>query len=146
RTILAAGSVARLGDPVAGAAMLAALHTGNATAARAEIMENASDWPKAAEAWTEYAVLALPESGILDETQMKTVLRLATATARAGDDAGLTQLRGRYRDRIGAGPLPDMFRLLTVEPIRTEADMGRSKQEISLAASLATDLKAIKPH
>jgi hypothetical protein len=77
---------------------------------------------------------------------MKTVLRLATATARAGDDAGLTQLRGRYRDRIGAGPLPDMFRLLTVEPIRTEADMGRSKQEISLAASLATDLKAIKPH
>jgi hypothetical protein len=39
-----------------------------------------------------------------------------------------------------------MFRLLTVEPIRTEADMGRSKQEISLAASLPTDLKAIKPH
>lgn len=146
RTILAAGSVARLGDPVAGAAMLAALHTGNATAARAEIMENASDWPKAAQAWTEYAALALPESGMLDETQMKTVLRLATATARAGDDDGLTQLRGRYRDRIGAGPLPDMFRLLTVEPIRTEADMGRSKQEISLAASLPTDLKAIKPH
>jgi tetratricopeptide (TPR) repeat protein len=144
RTILRAASVARLGDPAAAAAMLVPLHTGPATEARAQILENASDWAAAARAWAECAALTLPKSGMLDETQAKTILRLATATARANDDAGLAELRLNFGDRIGTGPLPDMFRLLTAEPIRTTADVGRSKQEISLAASLPSDLKAIK--
>ena len=49
--------------------------------------------------------LTLPESGPLDEAQTRTLLRLATATARAGDDAGLITLRQKFGDRIGAGPL-----------------------------------------
>ena len=55
------------------------------------------------------------------------LLRLATATARADDDAGLAQLRRELRPRIGAGPLGDMFRLLTAEPVSTTADIKRSQ-------------------
>jgi tetratricopeptide (TPR) repeat protein len=144
RTILRAGSVARLGDPSAGAAMLAPLRTLRATEARAQVWENALDWPQAAQAWTDVAALTLPESGMLDDAQSRTVLRLATATARSGDDAGLADLRAKYGARIGSGPLADMFRLLTAEPIRTTADMGRSKREMSLAASVPAGLRAMQ--
>jgi hypothetical protein len=144
RTILRAGSVARMGDPAAAGALLAPLHTGSAAEARAQILENASDWAGAERAWADCAALTLPESGMLDETQTRTVLRLTTATARANDDAGLTELRGKYGNRIGASPLGDMFRLLTVEPIRTSADIKRSQREVSLAASLPANLKALQ--
>jgi hypothetical protein len=50
----------------------------------------------------------------------------------------------KYRERIGAGALGDMFRLLTVEPIRTVSDIARSKQEMNLAESLPTNLKALQ--
>jgi hypothetical protein len=123
--------------------MLAPLHTSRATEARAQILEDASDWTAAQQAWSDCAALALPESGTLDDAQTRIVLRLATATARAGDDAGLAALRAKYGDRIGAGPFGDMFRLLTVEPIRTAADIKRSKQELNLVASLPVGLKAL---
>jgi hypothetical protein len=144
RTIIRAGAVARLGDPAAATAMLLPLRTGPAIQARAQIMEAASDWAGAEQAWSECATLTLPENGTLDEPQTRTVLRLATATARAGDDAGLAALRTKYGSRIGATPLGDMFRLLTVEPILTTGDIKRSKQEMSLAASLPAELKALK--
>jgi tetratricopeptide (TPR) repeat protein len=144
RTILRANAVARLGDPTAGAALLAPLRTGRAAEARAQIMENASDWPGAVRAWADCAELTLPGGGMLDEAQTRIVLRLATATARAGDDAGLAELRAKYGARMGNGPQADMFRLLTVEPIRTTADMGRSKQEMSLAGSLPAGVKALQ--
>jgi len=145
RTILRAGSVARMGDPTAAAALLAPLHTAPATEARAQILENASDWTAAEQAWADCAALTLPPDGTLDEAQTRTVLRLATATARAGDDAALSDLRTKYATRIATGALGDMFRLLTVEPVRTTADIQRSQQEVSLAASLPADLKALQP-
>ena len=95
--------------------------------ARAQILENASDWAGAAQAWADCAALTLPASGMLDETQARTMLRLATATARAGDDAGLAELRAKYGDGSAAGPLADMFRLLTAEPIRTTRRYGAVK-------------------
>jgi hypothetical protein len=144
RTILRAGAVAHLGDIAAAETMLSPLHTAPAAQARAQLLENASDWAGAAKAWADATSLTLPKSGALDETQTKAVLRLATATARAGDTVGLAELRLNFGERIGTGPLPDMFRLLTAEPIRTTADMGRSKQEMGLAASLPNDLKAIR--
>jgi hypothetical protein len=82
---------------------------------------------------------------MLDDDQTRMMLRLATATARAGDDAGLADLRTKYSSRIGSSPLGDMFRLLTVEPVRTSGDIKRSQQEVSLAASLPADLKALRP-
>jgi hypothetical protein len=144
RTILRAEVVARLGDPAAGAAMLVPFRTGRATEARAQILENASDWAGAEQAWSDCVGLTLPDSGTLDENQTRTMLRLATATARASDDAGLASLRVKYGSRIGPGPLGDMFRLLTAEPVTTTADIGRSQREISLAASLPSDLKALR--
>jgi hypothetical protein len=82
---------------------------------------------------------------MLDGGQMRTILRLATATARAGDDAGIALLRTNYGTRISPGPLADMFRLLIAEPIKTTADIQRSKREVSLVASLPADLKALQP-
>ena len=144
RTILRAGSVAHLGNPAAAAAMLAPLRTSRATETRAQILESALDWAGAEQAWSDCVALTLPDSGTLDEAQTRTVLRLATATARAGDDPGLSGLRAKYGNRVGAGPLGGMFRLLTAEPVRTTADIKRSQQEMSLAASLPTDLKALQ--
>jgi hypothetical protein len=112
--------------------------------ARAQILENAADWAGAEQVWSDRVALALPESGVLDEAQTRTVLRFATATARAGDNPGLADLRGKYGNRIGASPLGDVFRLLTAEPIRTTADIKRSQQEVNLAASLPADLKALQ--
>ena len=144
RAILLGGSVARLGDPAAAAALLASLRTGRTTEARARILEGAADWSGAAQAWADCVALTVPDSGPLDEAGARIVLRLATATARAGGDAGLAGLRAKFDGRIGTGPLGDMFRLLTAEPIRTTADIGRSQRETSLAASAPNGLKALQ--
>ncbi len=53
RLIIRAGAVARKGDPAAGAALLAATHTPPTMEARAQILEAASDWPAAAQAWAD---------------------------------------------------------------------------------------------
>jgi tetratricopeptide (TPR) repeat protein len=143
RLILRAESVARQGDAAGAAAMLAPMKTAKVMEARAQILETASDWPGAEQAWSDCVAATLPDSSMLDETQTRTVLRLATATARADDTARLSSLRETYGRRIGAGPLGDMFRLLTAEPISTTADIGRSQREMSLAASLPAGLKAI---
>jgi tetratricopeptide (TPR) repeat protein len=144
RLILRAEAVARQGDPVGGAALLTPLRTVRTTEARAQILETASDWKGATQAWTDRTALTVPNSGQLDEPQTRLVLRLATAVARAGDDAALAGLRETYGSRIAAGPLGDMFRLLTLQPIRTTADIGRSQGDISLAASLPAGLKALR--
>jgi hypothetical protein len=143
RLILRAGSVARLGDPTGAAAMLAPMKTARVMEARAQILETASDWPGAEQAWSDCVAATLPDSGMLDGTQTRTVLRLATATARADDKARLASLRETYGPRIGPGPLGDMFRLLTAEPISTTADIGRSQREMSLAPSLPAGLRAV---
>lgn len=144
RAILRARSIARLGDPTAAAALLAPLRTAAAIEARAQILETASDWAEAATALSDVVTLTVAETGMLDEAATRMVLRLATDTARASDEAGLTALKAKFGDRIGPGPLGDMFRLLTAAPIRTTADIGRSQREVSLAASLPADLKALQ--
>jgi hypothetical protein len=138
-----AQSVAHQGNPTGAAAMLAPTRTVRATETRAQILETASDWAGAEQALLDCAALTLPDSGTLDEAQTRTVLRLATATARAGEDAKLGGLRDTYGARIGPGALGDMFRLLTAEPIRTTADIGRSQREMSLANSLPADLNTL---
>jgi hypothetical protein len=135
RMILRAESIARQGDPAGAAAMLASTRTARAIEARGQILETASDWAGAEQAWSDCVAITLPDSGMLDEPQTRTMLRLATAAARAGHDAKLGMLRDTYGTRIGAGPLGDMFRLLTAEPIRTSTDIERSQREMSLAAS-----------
>jgi tetratricopeptide (TPR) repeat protein len=143
RLILRAGSVAHRGDPAVAAALLAPVRTARAMETRAQILEAASDWAGAEQAWSDTAAATLPESGLLDEAQTRTVLRLATATARADDTARLATLRQTYGSRVGVGALGDMFRLLTAEPLSSPADITRSQREMSLTASLPAGLKAV---
>jgi hypothetical protein len=145
RLILRAVTVAGLGDSAGAAAMLASTRTIQATQTRAQILENASDWTAAEQAWSDCAALTVSGTGTLDEAQTRTILHLATVTARGGDEGKLARLRDQFGPRIAASPLGDMFSLLTAEPIRTTADIERSQHEVNLAASLPAGLKAVKP-
>ncbi len=104
-----------------------------------------NDWPAAQRALTDYAAKTVPPEGKLDDAQRRTLLRLATAAARAGDNAALTALRQREGARMGTGPLADMFRLLTADQVRGVADLKRSGQEAALAHALPGELKALQP-
>ena len=143
RSLLRAGTVARLGDPATAAALLEPLHTLPAMEARAQILENAG-LGRCRTGLVGLRRSTVPGRGALDETEARTLLHLATATARAGDEAGLTALREKYHGRIGPGPLADMFRLLTAEPIRTSPISSARSRRLSLAASLPADLKALQ--
>lgn len=144
RAILLAGSVARLGNPAEAAELLTPFRSNLAMETRARIQEAATDWTEAAKTRVDLVALTVAESGPLDESGAQAVLRLTTATARAGNDAGLAELLVKFGGRIGAGPAGDLFRVLTAEPIRTSADIGRSQRETRLAATLPGGLKALQ--
>lgn len=145
RAVLRAAALARQGDIAGATSVLAGLHTAGAAAARAQILEAANDWPSAAAAWSDSVGMTVPESGPLDDAALRPILRLVTAMTRSADETGLAALRDKFAGRIGGGALGDMFRLLTAEPVRLAADIQRSKQEVSLAASLPAGLKALQP-
>lgn len=144
RALVRAGAMAHAGDRAGGLALLERTATAAAAAARAEILEEAKDWPAAERAWADCVALTVAVAGPLDAVQTRTVLRLATVAARAGDDAGLALLRQKYTDRVAAGSVGDMFHLLTAEPVRETADIQRAGQELNLAASLPAGLKALQ--
>ncbi len=107
--------------------------------ARATILERANNWPAAEKALTDYAAKSVPSEGKLDDGQRRTLLRLATAAARAGDDARLSELRQRDTTRMATGALADMFRLLTAEQVQVVADLEAIR---SRRAVLARDFLA----
>jgi hypothetical protein len=111
---------------------------------RAAILEQVGDWPGAQRALAGLARRSVPETGDLDDSMRRILLRLATAAARAGDDAMLAVLRERESERMGAGPIGDMFRLLTADAVRGSADLGRAKQEIDLARALPAGLRSLE--
>ncbi|HEX4171228.1 MAG TPA: hypothetical protein VHY82_01970, partial [Acetobacteraceae bacterium] len=145
RTLLAAQASARRGDLDQALAALGALDDPAADEARATILERANDWPAAQKALTSYVARTVPSSGKLDDAQRRALLRLATAAARAGDDAALTALRTREAQRMESGPLADMFRLLTADQVRSVTDLKRSGQEAALARALPSQLQALHP-
>ncbi len=144
RTLLGAGANARRGDADRALAILGTLDSPASDEARATILERANDWPGAQRALTGYAARTVPHDGKLDDMQRRTLLRLATAAARAGDDGVLTALRQREDARMESGPLADMFRLLTADQVRSTADLKRSGQETALARALPGQLKALQ--
>jgi hypothetical protein len=145
RALLSAAANARRGDTDHALAMLVSLGTAAADEARATILERSSDWPAAQRALAAYTAKTVPTEGTLDDTQRRTLLRLATAAARAGDDTSLATLRQRDVVRMGTGPIADMFRLLTADQVRGSADLKRSGQEAALAGALPGELKALQP-
>lgn len=145
RLLLFAEATARRGDLTAALAALATLHSAAAAAARADILEQAQDWPGADRALTEYVDRTVPAAGALDDRQRQTLLRLATAATRAGDNATLASLNARDAARMGSGALADMFHLLTAPPVSHPADLRRARREAGLARGLPADLQAVQP-
>jgi hypothetical protein len=145
RALLIARASARRGDNDRALAALGTLDSAAADETRATILERANDWPAAQRALADYAARTVPSEGKLNDVQRRTLLRLATAAARAGDPAVLTALRQREGTRMESGPLADMFRLLTADQVHTVADLKRSGQEAALARTVSGELKAMQP-
>ena len=145
RTLLFAEASARRGDSEHALAALGTLNSPAADEARATMLERANDWPAAQKALADYAAKTVPPDGKLDDAQRRTLLRLATAAARAGDNPALTALRQSEGARMQSGPLADMFRLLTADRVQSVADLKRSGQEAALARALPGELKALQP-
>ena len=144
RALLQADAEARNGDVAGAVAALTALATAPADEKRAAILEHAENWPAAEGALEDYAAKTVPDTGTLDDGQRQTLLRLAAATARAGNEAGLDSPRTREEPRMGSGPLADMFRLLTADPVHGLTDLRRSGQEALLAHGLPENLKSVR--
>jgi hypothetical protein len=145
RVLVKARALARRGDQGTAVALLEEVGTAEADAARADILEDARDWHQAERALADYAGKTVPAAGSLNDAQRRTLLRLAGATAQAGDPAALAALRQREGKRMDGGSLGDMFRLLTSGPIEDSADLSRARREIALARGIPTDLKAMVP-
>lgn len=143
RALVAAQAARAAGHPAEALALLAPVQTPGADAARAAIHEAAGEWPQAEQALADYAAKTVPPEGRLDEAQRRTMLRLATASVRAGDAAGLDALRQREGTRMEGGPLGDMFRLLTASPVRGTGDLGRARQDVAAARSLPEQLRSL---
>lgn len=145
RIMVKARAIARRGDPTAAAVLLAGLGTAEADEARAAIMEEAKDWRQAEHALADYARRSVPADGPLNDTQRRTLVRLAGATVQAGDPAALAALRERQGKRMEGGPLGDTFRMLTAGPVQDSADLARAGKEIAFARSVSTGLRAMEP-
>lgn len=143
RLLTSAAALGRLGNTKGALNALAGLDSAAADETRAAVQEQAKDWRGAGQALASLARRTLPETGELDDPQRRILLRLATAAARAGDNATLARLREKEAERMGGGPLGDMFRLLTAESVRGADDLPRAQQEIGLARALPAGLKAL---
>jgi hypothetical protein len=143
RTILFARATAERGAIGPATAALAALGTAAADEARASLFERANDWPGAVAALASYAQKTVPADGPLAEVPARTLLRLASAAARAGDEALLGRLRDRELPRMPAGQIAEMFRVLTEGPVQGVADLPRAAQEAALARGVPAALKSL---
>jgi hypothetical protein len=144
RTLLLAEAEARNGDVSGAVAALSALGTAASDEKRATILEQAQNWAGAEGALKDYVGKMVPDTGNLDDAQRRTLIRLAAAAGRAADQTVLATLRQQDDSRMGTGPLADMFRLLTADPVHGVADLRRSAQETALAHALPEDLKAVR--
>ena len=145
RALLRAGAQARAGHVATAINLLAGLTSDAAAAERVDILEHAQDWRGAEQALAALAAKAVPASGDLTDHARRLVLRLVTDAAHAGDQPMLATLRAQDEARMGTGPLADMFRLLTTDPVQGLADLPVSAREVGLAKALPSALQAMQP-
>ncbi len=129
-------------DPGGAAAILAAFATPAADDLRATILGDAGDWRGAAAALASLAGRTVPASGPLDAAQQDTLIRLASALARSGDDGALQALGLKEAPRF-AGPRADMLRVLTAPPVSDVGDLQRSAAEMVAARGLPSGLATL---
>ena len=137
RVVIAASAHARQGNVAGAVALLEPIKSAATDEARASILEQANDWAGATRALSDLVEHIVPETGALAEQHKRALLRLATAAARANDSETLARLRAGQTPRMGDGPMADMFRLLTAEPVRGAEDLPRAAQEAGLARTAA---------
>ena len=142
RTLALARARAAQGDLSASVATLQALNTPAADDLRATLLSQASDWPGSLAALSDFAAKTVPADGALTDGMQDTVLRQATAAARAHDAAALTELARRYGARL-AGPRADLFRVLTAAPLQSPSDLPRAAAELALARALPNRLQGL---
>ena len=133
---------ARAHDPGGAAAILAGFDSNAADDLRATVLGDAGDWHGAVAALASLVGRSVPPEGALSPAQQDAVLRLASAQARAGDDASLRLLGMQQQARM-TGPRADMFRLLTAAPVGNVGDLKRSAGEMALARAVPAALSAI---
>jgi hypothetical protein len=143
RTLVFARAAAKRGDLPRALAALSVLDGAAADATRADLLEQAKDWPGAVAALNDLAALTVPAEGPLDVAQQRTLLRLASAAAQASDAATLARLHTQDDARMADAQLGQMFRLLTAEPVNATGDLPRSARETAMARSLPKTLEAI---
>lgn len=136
---------ARAHDPGGAAAILSGIDSNAADDLRATILGNAGDWHGAVAALGSLIARSVPPDGALSPAQQDMLLRLASAQARAGDDASLRLLGMKEAARM-AGPRADMFRLLTAAPVSGVGDLKRAAGEVALARAVPAGLAAIGSH
>jgi hypothetical protein len=144
RALITARVEAKRGNTSEAVATLSGDQTLEADEARAAILEHAQDWPAARDALAQLAAHVVPDSGTLNDAQLQVVLRLATAAARADDDATLASLRDKLGARIGSGAQADMFRLLTAPPVRGTSDLPRARADMGAISAVADDMSPKK--
>ena len=145
RALLFATASARIGDRPRALAALAVLNSSAAGELRSTILEQAGDWPAAAQSLADQAARLIPADGALDDTQRRLLVRLASAASQAGDEATLGRLRAREIPRMTSGPLADMFKLLTADRVQSTTDLKRSGREMASARTLSAGIKALEP-
>lgn len=144
RALLFATASARTGGQASAIAALAPLTGAAASELRVTILEQAGDWPAAAQALADQAARLVPAEGLLNDSQRRLLVRLASAASQSGDEALLERLRTREAPRMAKGPLADMFALLTAGRVQSTADLKRSAREMALARTLPAGFKALE--
>ena len=142
RTLALARARAAQGDLGGSTAALQALGTPAADDLRATLLSQASDWPGSLAALSDLAAKTVAADGVLTDGMQDTVLRQATAAARARDAAALAELSRRYGARL-AGPRADLFRVLTAAPLQSPSDLPRAAAELALARTLPDRLRGL---
>ena len=142
RALLGARILAHQGKPDAAAAALAGLGTAAADDLRGSILADAHEWRGAEAALLDLVAKIVPPNGPLDPAEQDALLRLASASAMAGDGPALYALDLGETSRMSE-PRAGMFRLLTQTPVSGVGDLGRSASEMALARALPAGLAVI---
>ena len=142
RGLLQARIAAAAHDVAGATSILSQMGTLRAEELRATILGDDGDWRGAALALGQVGSKTIPPTGPLTAEQQDFVLRLASATARAGEDVALRKLASENAARM-LGPRADMFGLLTSAPVTSMTDLRRSGQELAMMRDLPTAISAV---
>lgn len=133
RSFMRARAAASGGDVEAALALLAPLHGADVEDLRAREQAAKQDWLGQQASIAALAALRLPASGPLDPAGEDLVLRLASATLHAGDQAGVDRLGVAWSQRFPDPAKLHMLELFTSRKVTTVADLPRSALELTSA-------------